>query len=68
MVRLGDEEASGMETPVGADRKAPEKILLSPAKGPRTREPHKPGNLYSSQISQKKLWLHPQPSLSPSQD
>lgn len=77
--RLGDEEASGMETPVGADRKAFEKILLSPAKGPRTREPHKPGNLYSRQISQKKtvapppaqpfpqprLSGEPRPSLSP---
>lgn len=69
--RLGDEEAGNLGTPMGADRKAPKKILLSLAKGPRKREPqkpHKPGSLYSSQISQKKLWLHPQPSLSSSQD
>ncbi|XP_030884849.1 uncharacterized protein LOC102734480 [Leptonychotes weddellii] len=52
--RLGDEEAGNQETPTGADRKAPKKILLSLTKEPRKGEPHKPGSLHSSQISQKK--------------
>jgi len=40
--RLGDEEAGNQETPTGADKKAPKKILLSLTKEPRKGEPHKP--------------------------
>lgn len=47
--RLGAEEASTKEMPMGADIKDPNKLLLSLAKGPGKVQPSKTENLGSNQ-------------------